>query len=197
MVSGETSRSTTTQPSSASTAATASASVEASSDCTARVADIVTTLAHPRELRVAVAPMGPRRTNIGSGEVDMDAIQMGPVGVVRGGRTEAIDDDWGASEATIALDSDRFSPDVVAGSRRPSRIVDVVYVFHLVDPTDVTSVHATRAAGRTGPRSGSSPSAPRRGPTASASRRASWSVSTVSNCACADSTPSTARLCST
>ena len=48
----------------------------------------------------------------------MDSIEMQPVGVVRGGRTEAIDDEWGGSEATVALDPDRFSPDVVADSRR-------------------------------------------------------------------------------
>jgi len=66
----------------------------------------------------------------------VDAIEMVPVGVVRGGRTEAIDDDWGASEATIALDPDRFSPDVVAGLDSFSH-VDVVYVFHLVDAGDV------------------------------------------------------------
>lgn len=61
---------------------------------------------------------------------------MQPVGVVRGGRTEAIDDDWGASEATIALDPEQFSPDVVAGLDAFSHI-DVVYVFHLVGPDDV------------------------------------------------------------
>jgi len=66
----------------------------------------------------------------------MDSIEMQPVGVVRGGRTEAIDDDWGGSEATIALDPDRFSPDVIAGLEAFSH-VDVVYVFHLVGAGDV------------------------------------------------------------
>jgi tRNA-Thr(GGU) m(6)t(6)A37 methyltransferase TsaA len=66
----------------------------------------------------------------------MDSIEMKPVGVVRGGRTEAIDDDWGGSEAAIALDPDRFSPDVMAGLEAFSH-VDVVYVFHLVGPDDV------------------------------------------------------------
>jgi len=66
----------------------------------------------------------------------VDAIVMQPVGVVRGGRTEAIDDDWGASEATIALDPERFSSDVVAGLDAFSH-VEVVYVFHLVDTADV------------------------------------------------------------
>jgi tRNA-Thr(GGU) m(6)t(6)A37 methyltransferase TsaA len=66
----------------------------------------------------------------------VDTIEMQPVGVVQGGRTEAIDDDWGASEATVALDGDRFSPDVVAGLDAFSHI-DVVYVFHRVDDHDV------------------------------------------------------------
>src|SRR3954470_14627467 len=61
---------------------------------------------------------------------------MQPVGVVRGGRTEAVDDDWGAIEATVALDGDTFSPDVVAGLDGFSH-VDVVYVFHRVQDDDV------------------------------------------------------------
>jgi tRNA-Thr(GGU) m(6)t(6)A37 methyltransferase TsaA len=77
----------------------------------------------------------------------MESIEMQPVGVVRGGRTEAIDDDWGASEAAIALDPDRFSPDVVAGLEAFSH-VDVVYVFHLVGPDDV-NLGARHPRGRT------------------------------------------------
>src|SRR3954453_18879409 len=71
---------------------------------------------------------------------------MQPVGVVRGGRTEALDDDWGGSEATVALDGGRFSPDVVAGLDAFSH-VDVVYVFHLVEDVDV-NVGARHPRGR-------------------------------------------------
>jgi tRNA-Thr(GGU) m(6)t(6)A37 methyltransferase TsaA len=77
----------------------------------------------------------------------MDAIQMVPVGVVRGGRTDAIDDDWGTSEAIIALDPDRFPPEVVAGLDAFSHL-DVVYVFHLVEPGDV-NLGARHPRGRT------------------------------------------------
>ncbi len=77
----------------------------------------------------------------------MDSIDMQPVGVVRGGRAEAVDDDWGASEATIVLDADRFSPDVVAGLDAFSHL-DVLYVFHLVEPDDV-NLGARHPRGRT------------------------------------------------
>jgi tRNA-Thr(GGU) m(6)t(6)A37 methyltransferase TsaA len=77
----------------------------------------------------------------------MDSIQMQPVGVVRAGRTEPVDDDWGASEATIVLDALRFSPDVVVGLDAFSHL-DVVYVFHLVEPEDV-NLSARHPRGRT------------------------------------------------
>lgn len=60
-----------------------------------------------------------------------------PIGTVVGGRVEAIDDDWGAVEATIAID-DRFPDDCTAGLADFSHI-DVVYVF---DRVDHDAVHA-------------------------------------------------------
>jgi tRNA (adenine37-N6)-methyltransferase len=57
---------------------------------------------------------------------------MTAIGHVRGGRVEATDDDWGAVEARIELDADRFTADVVAGLDDFSH-VDVVYVFDQVD----------------------------------------------------------------
>jgi tRNA (adenine37-N6)-methyltransferase len=57
---------------------------------------------------------------------------MTAIGHVRGGRVEATDDEWGAVEATIELDADRFEADVVAGLDDFSH-VDVVYVFDQVD----------------------------------------------------------------
>jgi tRNA (adenine37-N6)-methyltransferase len=60
-------------------------------------------------------------------------ISLAPVGVVVGGRAEAVDDDWGAVEAVIRLDATRFGPDAVAGLDEFSHLV-VVFQFHLVDP---------------------------------------------------------------
>jgi tRNA-Thr(GGU) m(6)t(6)A37 methyltransferase TsaA len=66
---------------------------------------------------------------------------------VRGGRTEAVDDDWGASTPSIVLDENRFSPDVVGGLDDFSH-VEVVYVFHRVDEDDV-NLGARHPRGRT------------------------------------------------
>ena len=66
----------------------------------------------------------------------MDRITCTPIGHVRGGRTEPIDDDWDAVEATIELDGERFGPDVLAGLDAFSHI-DVVFVFDRVDEAAV------------------------------------------------------------
>ena len=63
-------------------------------------------------------------------------IALEPVGVVVGGRAEAIDDDWGDVRAVIRLDGARFGPDAVAGLEAFSHLV-VVFQFHLVDPASV------------------------------------------------------------
>ena len=63
-------------------------------------------------------------------------IEIAPVGHVRGGRAEPIDDEWGDVEATIALDESQFAPDVLAGLDGFSH-VDVVYVFHLVEDSEI------------------------------------------------------------
>jgi tRNA-Thr(GGU) m(6)t(6)A37 methyltransferase TsaA len=84
---------------------------------------------------------------LGPEEVGVDTIEMQPVGVVRGGRGEAVDDDWGASEATIVLDAARFTSDVVAGLDAFSHL-EVVYLFHLVAPDDV-NLGARHPRGRT------------------------------------------------
>jgi tRNA-Thr(GGU) m(6)t(6)A37 methyltransferase TsaA len=65
-------------------------------------------------------------------------IALEPVGVVIGGRTEPIDDDWGRVEAVIRLEGARFELDAVAGLEGFSHLV-VVFQFHLVDPDDVQS----------------------------------------------------------
>ena len=70
---------------------------------------------------------------------------MEPVGRVVGGRVEAVDDRWGDVEATIVLDGDRLGPDATQCLEEFSH-VEVVYLFHLVDPDDVT-VGARRPRG--------------------------------------------------
>ena len=65
-------------------------------------------------------------------------IALEPVGFVVGGRSEAIDDDWGDVAAVIRLDGARFGPDAVAGLDAFSHLV-VVFQFHLVDPAEVQS----------------------------------------------------------
>lgn len=54
-----------------------------------------------------------------------------PIGHVRGGRAEAIDDDWGASRATIALDAGKFTPDALAGLADFSH-AEVIFLFDKV-----------------------------------------------------------------
>jgi tRNA-Thr(GGU) m(6)t(6)A37 methyltransferase TsaA len=63
-------------------------------------------------------------------------IALEPVGVVVGGRTAAIDDDWGAVGALIRLDPGRFGPDAVAGLEDFSHLI-VVFQFHLVAESEV------------------------------------------------------------
>lgn len=56
---------------------------------------------------------------------------LSPVGHVRGGRADAIDDDWGASRATIALDADKFAPAALAGLADFSH-AEVIFLFDKV-----------------------------------------------------------------
>jgi tRNA (adenine37-N6)-methyltransferase len=63
-------------------------------------------------------------------------IALEPVGVVLGGRTEAVDDDWGGVEAVIRLDAARFGDDAVMGLGDFSHLV-VVFQFHLVGESEV------------------------------------------------------------
>ncbi len=63
-------------------------------------------------------------------------ISLEPIGVVVGGRSDAVDDDWGGVEAVVRLDARRFGPEAVAGLGEFSHLV-VVFQFHLLDPGDV------------------------------------------------------------
>jgi tRNA (Thr-GGU) A37 N-methylase len=61
-------------------------------------------------------------------------ISLDPIGVVVGGRSEPIDDNWSSVEAIIRLDAGRFGPEAVAGLD-----LCVVFQFHLVDEGDVVT----------------------------------------------------------
>jgi len=74
-----------------------------------------------------------------------DAVAMAPIGVVRGGRADPIDDDWGDVLSDIVLD-DRFPADALDGLDTFSH-VDVVYMFDQVDEARVT-VGARHPRGR-------------------------------------------------
>jgi tRNA (Thr-GGU) A37 N-methylase len=75
-----------------------------------------------------------------------DAIILKPIGFVRGGRSEAIDDAWDSVEATIELDAGQFAPDATASLGEFSHI-EVVFHFNQV-PDDEISKGARRARGR-------------------------------------------------
>ena len=66
-----------------------------------------------------------------------DALTLYPIGVVRGGRTTATDDHWEGVEAAIEVDT-RFGEDALLGLEEFSHI-DVVYVFHRVDESQVVN----------------------------------------------------------
>jgi tRNA-Thr(GGU) m(6)t(6)A37 methyltransferase TsaA len=77
----------------------------------------------------------------------MDQFRIEAIGVVRGGRTEAIDDHWGDVEAAVVLDHERFAPDALAGLNAYSHI-DVVFVFDRVAERDIVA-GARHPRGRT------------------------------------------------
>lgn len=79
-------------------------------------------------------------------DVPAHAIAVEPVGVVQGGRAEAVDDHWGAVEATIVLDGGTFPESATHGLDAFSHL-EVVYLFHRVDPAKVTA-GARRPRGR-------------------------------------------------
>jgi tRNA-Thr(GGU) m(6)t(6)A37 methyltransferase TsaA len=69
-----------------------------------------------------------------------------PVGYVRGGRSEARDDDWGHERSTIELDA-RFGPDALRGLGDFSHL-EVVYVFDRVSEAEIET-GARHPRGRT------------------------------------------------
>lgn len=71
---------------------------------------------------------------------------IAPVGHVRGGRDQPIDDDWGQSRARIALDPARFGPEALAGLGDFSH-VEVIFLFDRVGD-DKIEYGARRPRGR-------------------------------------------------
>lgn len=68
----------------------------------------------------------------------MDEITVRPVGRVVGGRVDAFDDDWNTEEAVIRLDESQFGPESLTGLDAFSHL-EVVFRFHLVDPSSITT----------------------------------------------------------
>ncbi len=65
-------------------------------------------------------------------------ILLKPIGQVRGGRSEAIDDDWDSVEAVIELDAAQFKPDATASLGDFSHI-EVVFHFDQVPDEEIDS----------------------------------------------------------
>jgi tRNA (Thr-GGU) A37 N-methylase len=68
----------------------------------------------------------------------MDSISLIPIGRVHGGRSDATDDDWGASRASIHLDPSRFTPEALAGLDAFSH-AEVIFLFDRVTDDQITS----------------------------------------------------------
>ncbi|MDP1964832.1 MAG: TrmO family methyltransferase, partial [Reyranella sp.] len=68
------------------------------------------------------------------------------VGHVRGGRAEAIDDDWGGSRAFIDLDPARFRPEALFGLTDFSH-AEIIFVFDRITDAEIVT-GARRPRGR-------------------------------------------------
>jgi len=73
--------------------------------------------------------------------------EIAPIGHVRGGREQPIDDDWGASREAIELDPARFTPDALAGLSEFSHL-EVIFLFDKVT-ADKIEYGARHPRGRT------------------------------------------------
>ncbi|MBV9162373.1 MAG: SAM-dependent methyltransferase [Pseudonocardiales bacterium] len=59
-----------------------------------------------------------------------------PIAQVIGGRIEPTDDYWGGTRCVIRIDSNRFDAEATTGLDAFSHL-EIVYRFHLTDPTDL------------------------------------------------------------
>jgi tRNA (Thr-GGU) A37 N-methylase len=57
-------------------------------------------------------------------------LRMEPIGYVRGGRTEATKDNWGANRSILELRPEKFTAAAVAGLEELSHL-EVIFYFHL------------------------------------------------------------------
>jgi tRNA (Thr-GGU) A37 N-methylase len=76
----------------------------------------------------------------------MTGLDITPIGHVRGGRDQPIDDDWGNSRARLELDAARFSPDALVGLADFSH-AEVIFQFDRV-PDEKIETGARRPRGR-------------------------------------------------
>jgi tRNA (adenine37-N6)-methyltransferase len=75
-----------------------------------------------------------------------DEIHLRPIGFVRGGRSEPIDDDWDSVESHIVLDAKQFTADATASLADFSHI-EVIFHFNRV-PDNEISAGVRRPRGR-------------------------------------------------
>jgi tRNA (Thr-GGU) A37 N-methylase len=68
------------------------------------------------------------------------------IGHVRGGRAEAIDDDWGPSRARIDLDPARFGPEALYGLADFSH-AEIIFIFDRITEAEIVT-GARRPRGR-------------------------------------------------
>ena len=69
-----------------------------------------------------------------------------PIGFVRGGRVDPIDDDWGSSRTTIELDATQVGADVLAGPDAFGH-AEIIFLFDRV-PEEKIGRGALHARGR-------------------------------------------------
>jgi len=65
-------------------------------------------------------------------------IHLRPIGFVRGGRGDPVDDDWGMSRARLELDPGLFKPDALAGLSDFSH-AEVIYLFDKVSDDKIVA----------------------------------------------------------
>lgn len=65
-----------------------------------------------------------------------ETFDMVPVAYVVGGREKPTDDHWAGSKAVIRIDKNRFAEESLQGLEEFSHL-EVVFRFHLTDPTDL------------------------------------------------------------
>lgn len=73
-------------------------------------------------------------------------ITLAPIGFVHGGRTEALDDDWGRVESRIELDATRFTPDALSGLGEFSHLLVISTTSTRPIPARPNTAHGIRAA---------------------------------------------------